>query len=387
MYFFQSVLLILLTVISSCMLYQYFSNHKELRKKLSKKFLVLLYLIFIQAIFVIFSNYKIVLIFLDLPCFLGYFLKKRKDAFLLSMVNVIFFSMCLNIPFYYYFIYLGYFLIDSSMNKKDVSTWFLLIKAFFTSFVYFVSYSHNNFEISCLVFSLLYFYVMLKFSYTYLKEFEIEKNDDTLIFQIAHEVKNPIAVCKGYLDMIDTNQKEKVNKYIPIVRSEMTRALRIMDDFLNLKRLTVEKELMDLSLLLEDTKATMDTILNNQNISLELTDVDDEILIDGDYDRLKQVFVNMIKNAYEAHANKIKISLHVHNEKVEILIQDNGDGIDKKDLNKIGELFYTTKSKGNGIGVCMSQEIIKLHQGFIKYSSKLGEGTTVKIILPVSFCF
>ena len=268
MYFFQSVLLILLTVISSCMLYQYFSNHKELRKKLSKKFLVLLYLIFIQAIFVIFSNYKIVLIFFDLPCFLGYFLKKRKDAFLLSMVNVIFFSMCLKIPFYYYFIYLGYFLIDSSMNKKDVSTCFLLIKAFFTSFVYFVSYSHNNFEISCLVFSLLYFYVMLKFSYTYLKEFEIEKNDDTLIFQIAHEVKNPIAVCKGYLDMIDTNQKEKVNKYIPIVRSEMTRALRIMDDFLNLKRLTVEKELMDLSLLLEDTKTTMDTILNNQNISL-----------------------------------------------------------------------------------------------------------------------
>lgn len=208
-----------------------------------------------------------------------------------------------------------------------------------------------------------------------------------MIFQIAHEVKNPIAVCKGYLDMIDTNQKEKVNKYIPIVRSEMTRALRIMDDFLNLKRLTVEKELMDLSLLLEDTKATMDAILSNQNISLELTDVDDEILIDGDYERLKQVFVNMIKNAYEAHANKIKIRLQVHNEKVEILIQDNGDGIDKKDLNKIGELFYTTKSKGNGIGVRMSQEIIKLHQGFMKYSSKLGEGTTVKIILPVSFCF
>ena len=81
MYFFQSVLLILLTVISSCMLYQYFSNHKELSKKLSKKFLVLLYLIFIQAIFVIFSNYKIVLIFLDLPCFLGYFLKKEKMLF------------------------------------------------------------------------------------------------------------------------------------------------------------------------------------------------------------------------------------------------------------------------------------------------------------------
>lgn len=387
MYFFQSIFLIFLIVIASFIIYQYTSSNKNINKKLA----ILLYLVFIQAMFILFGNHShpMSLIFLDFSCFLGYLLKRRREAFLLSIINIIYCSMVLTIPWYYYLIYIGYLGIDFLLDnhRKDSIHYFLIGKAFITSFIYFLYFEHSAIGIGYLSFVFLYFYSMLDFAYHYLKNYETKNNDDTLIFQIAHEVKNPIAVCKGYLDMLDTTKKEKVNKYIPIIRSEMNRALTIMDDFLNLKRLTIQKDIMDLILLLEDVKATMDSILSDQNIVLELPKIEEEVLIEGDYDRLKQVFVNLIKNAYEANAKKIQLTIIAKKDTVEIMIQDNGEGISKRDLKRVGQLFYTTKSKGTGIGVSMSKEIIRLHQGMIQYDSILGKGTTIKITLPNCFVF
>lgn len=385
MYFFQSILLILIIIISSFMIYQFICNNKNI----NKKNVILLYLAFIQAMFIIFSNNMMFIIFLDFSCFLGYLLKRRKEAFLLSIINIIYCSMFLMIPWYYYLVYIGYLGLDYLLNnsRKNSLNYFIICKSFLTSFVYFLYFEHSALGVGYLAFILLYFYSLLELSYSFLRKYETKNNDDSIIFQIAHEVKNPIAVCKGYLDMLDTNKKDKVNKYIPIIRSEMNRALTIMDDFLNLKRLTVQKDIMDLTLLLEDVSATMDSILSNKNVVLELSKIEEEILLDGDYDRLKQVFVNVIKNSYEANATNIKIEMIIKNDIVEINVSDNGDGINEKDLKKIGQLFYTTKTKGTGIGVNMSKEIIKLHQGQIKYDSKLGEGTSVIIELPYYMSF
>ena len=182
--------------------------------------------------------------------------------------------------------------------------------------------------------------------------------------------------------MIDLKKQDKINRYIPIVRSEMGRALTIMEDFLNLKRTAVNKEIMDLVLLLEDVQVTMDSILSNKNITLSFPKIDDEILLEADYDRLKQVIINLIKNSYEANSKNIKLDLFLKKDNVFITITDDGDGIDEKDLRKIGKLFYTTKSKGTGIGINFSKEIIELHDGSIKYESKIKEGTKVTLALP-----
>ena len=103
----------------------------------------------------------------------------------------------------------------------------------------------------------------------------------------------------------------------------------------------------------------------------------------GDYDRLKQVLVNMIKNASEANATKILIKTDVSKNNICIKIEDNGSGITSEDLKKIGEVFFTTKTNGNGIGVNLSKEIVSLHKGSITYNSKVDEGTTVNICLPI----
>lgn len=387
MYFFRSIIIILLIIMSSFMLYQYLSTKKN--TNISKKTIILSYLIFIEGLLILFGTNYLFFIFLDFSCFLAYMLNRRREVLILSFINIIYFLVVLDLSWTIYLIYgiyfaVSYFLRETNNQEKMLKI-LLIIKSFITSFIYFSIFEQSNIQILYLSFSLLYFYMLLELSYLFLREFEEKNNDDTIIFQIAHEVKNPIAVCKGYLDMLDTTKKDKVNKYIPIIKSEMNRALTIMDDFLNLKRLTVQKDIMDLYMLIEDVDATMQSILSSKNVLLEIPTIDDELLIDGDYERLKQVFINLIKNAYEANANKIKIDVRTKRDYIEVDIIDNGDGISIKNLKKIGQLFYTTKIKGTGIGVNMSKEIIKLHQGTIKYIPNNEKGITVSLVIPSKF--
>ena len=216
------------------------------------------------------------------------------------------------------------------------------------------------------------------------RKVEYEKNVRESLFNITHEIKNPIAVCKGYLDMLDTNDIKKVNKYIPIINEEINRTLTLMNDFLNLTKLKVNRCLMDISLLLDDVSEEIDTLLCDSNINYIYDVTDEEVYIEGDYDRLKQVFINLIKNSIESiEDNKIgliELKMVVKKD-ILITIKDNGVGISKEALKRIGEPFFTTKSKGTGLGVKLSTEIIELHNGKIKYFSKENEGTVVKIKL------
>ena len=107
----------------------------------------------------------------------------------------------------------------------------------------------------------------------------------------------------------------------------------------------------------------------------------------GDYNRLHQVFVNVIKNAVEAMEEAdekiITIKDMVLKNKIIIKIKDTGEGIDKEILKKIGEPFYTSKKNGTGLGVPLSIEIINAHGGSLNFLSEDVKGTTVQITLPI----
>ena len=221
--------------------------------------------------------------------------------------------------------------------------------------------------------------------YGTIRNVEYEKNFRESLFKVTHEIKNPIAVCKGYLDMLNVNDSKQVNKYIPIVKEEIDRTLILIEDFLNLTRLNVDKSIMDISMLIEDIIISINTLLNSKNITFEYNIVDDEVFIEGDYNRLKQVFINLVKNSVESIKNSnglIRLNMLV-DKNVVITVEDNGIGMDKDTLKRIGEPFFTTKEKGTGLGVKLSSEIIELHGGRIKYYSKLNKGTVVKIELPL----
>lgn len=322
---------------------------------------------------------------------------KKKTSITLGIFIAIYFglmndySMALTIVEYALQLLL-YFVIFKDLKLEYKVSIFALIEIIFG-----IIYGYYNFLyiiVSNVIYALIGYFVYIAMTmteriidvYGTIRVVEYEKEFRDSLFQVTHEIKNPIAVCKGYLDMMDVNNSRQVNKYIPIIKQEIDRTLTLMNDYLNLTKLTVNKSVIDISLLLDDVCNAVEALLIGKNIHFMFDIVDDEIFINGDYDRLKQVFINLVKNSVESIDSSkigvIKLKMTV-NKKVVITLTDNGKGMDKNTLQKIGTAFYTTKDKGTGLGVKLSMEIIELHNGKIKYSSKLNEGTIVRIELPL----
>lgn len=217
------------------------------------------------------------------------------------------------------------------------------------------------------------------------KELTHEKQIQNSLFQITHEIKNPIAVCKGYLDMFDVNNKNHAKKYIPIIKDEISRTLYLLEDFLAMNKIKIHKDIVDINLLLEDVCKHFTPIFKENKIVFKNNLEEDEIYINGDYNRLVQVFLNLFKNSIEAVDKKGKIELLVttNSKNVIIKITDNGCGISDEDMKHMKEAFYTTKVRGTGLGVSLSNEIILAHSGTLEYKSKEGEYTTVTVTIPL----
>ncbi len=215
-----------------------------------------------------------------------------------------------------------------------------------------------------------------------LKELEKEKQLRSSLFKITHEIKNPIAVCKSYLDMFDINNKDHA-RYIDILKEEMNKILLLLQDFLAMNKIKIQKEILDINLLLEDVVNQFEPVLKEKNIKFKHNICQDEVFIEGDYNRLNQVLINMIKNSVEAIEKKGVISIDYKiDDNFKIIIEDNGIGIPEDELEKIKEPFYTTKKNGTGLGVSLSIEIINAHNGKLQYVP-LEKGTRVIIELPI----
>lgn len=388
--FFYDLFLGLIICFFSVFVYTYILYY--LNDKRFRYLLFSLLLVGMMGLLLIYTRSLVSLIFLDIPILLGYLKEHEKDSILLSGLLLLLLSSVTPLSFTIllikYIIYLVTFLLLRNKRKQLIKLLFSE-KAFFLSFICFQIYSNNiSIVLIYLLATILFLYLLmmgiinflnLKSSNYSLEELETKKK----IFRITHEIKNPIAVCCGYLDMLDVTDSDKVNKYIPIVRSEINRALVIMDDFLSLSNISIRNEILDIYLLIEDVYNTMEKLLEEKQVKLIVPKYNDELYIIGDYDRLKQVLVNIIKNAYEANSNRITITTNVTNKYVKILIEDNGDGILPDNLKKIGEMFFTTKASGSGIGINLSKEIISLHNGEIKYDSVVGKGTKVMVKLPI----
>lgn len=204
------------------------------------------------------------------------------------------------------------------------------------------------------------------------------------LFKVTHEIKNPLAVCKGYLDMFDLNDKAKANRYIGVINQEINRTLTLLQDFSYISKMKIEKSLLDVELLLEDVIDEMRFVLQNRVVIKDKL-LKKEVYIDGDYNRLKQVLINAIKNSAEAIEKKgnVVVKGYIKGNYYVIEIIDDGAGMNKETLDNIGTPFYTNKKNGTGLGVCLSKEIVENHNGTIRYKSQINKGTKLKITLPL----
>ncbi|MTH55533.1 GHKL domain-containing protein [Bacillus mangrovi] len=209
-----------------------------------------------------------------------------------------------------------------------------------------------------------------------------------LAASVAHEVRNPLTVVRGFIQLIGMDRKNddpKNSEYITLVLSELDRAQEIITDYLNLaKQQYFEKNELCLSDLLEEVIKIMTSYANFKNVHFK-NNIAPGLYVSGDASRLKQVFLNLLKNAVEAVSEtdgEVKITAYASHEFTRIKIKDNGVGMTAEQLARIGEPYFTLKERGTGLGLTVTFSIVEQHGGTLRYQSQPGTGTSATVSLP-----
>lgn len=404
----ENVVLNLILMMFPILVYFIYNCYRELRCEKYNNLLLDVALITSMYLCFRYGNIQyntLALLFCNLPIVVAYLKNQPNVSVLLSIIVVLYayYHFKLNIIFLVIKFVSYYFLYFISRKRKIKDNNFILavavLQGFFLSFEYFYTFHYSDIITLIGLFIIMLLFYIIPFLLLYLfrladqitslhltvSELEKDKQIKNSLFKITHEVKNPIAVCKGYLDMLDVHDSNQVERYIPIVKEEINRSLDIMSDFMEFSKIKIEKEVIDINMLIEDVEDEFKLLIDSKNITFKCKLLRDEVYVEGDYNRLKQVFVNMVKNSLEAieETGKIEIITHILKDNYYIEIIDDGIGMDDDALSKVKEMFFTTKVRGSGLGVSLSNEIIKAHNGNIDYFSKIGKGTKVVVKIPI----
>ena len=206
---------------------------------------------------------------------------------------------------------------------------------------------------------------------------------------VAHELRNPLAVIQTATFNIKAKRVNKdIDKNIANIEKKLYESNQIINNLLTYSNIKspVRKD-MNLCDTLEEAIFFAGKRFQGANVSIQKEFHCSEINITGDPLQLKEVFANILNNAFQAMNPRkkgiIKVKANVaEGKEVVIEIIDNGKGMDEDDLGKAFEPFFSKKSRGVGLGLAISAEIINLHDGSIDIKSRKGSGTELRIILP-----
>lgn len=206
---------------------------------------------------------------------------------------------------------------------------------------------------------------------------------------VAHEIRNPLNTInmvaqryeKEYAGKINS---EEFNSITKVLRSETERVNEIIQQFLRFAR----PPKLDLSKVssedfVNEIKDVIDVQANSKNVKL-IIKADGEKYITIDYKQMKQAIINLLKNAIESSkpGDEVEFFYSSKNDKDVFVISDSGAGIPKENIDKIFNLYFTTKSDGTGLGLGIVQQIVSQHDGSITVESEEGKGTKFRIELP-----
>ena len=222
---------------------------------------------------------------------------------------------------------------------------------------------------------------------------ETLKND--FISTVSHELRTPLTAIKGWTETLITlneNADETLSQGLKVILFESERLYSLVEDLLDFSRLengSLQLRIQRIDILAELDEAVF--VLRDrairEGIDLYYSTPDLPAPANADPDRIKQVFVNILDNAikYTPEKGKISIIASLTGNNIRIEISDTGCGISESDLPHIKEKFYKPNGsvKGSGIGLAVCDELVGLHNGELNIYSKLNEGTTVEIILPL----
>lgn len=208
---------------------------------------------------------------------------------------------------------------------------------------------------------------------------------------VAHEINNPLFVIQNYIELIKNKETdvliiEKINK----IEAELERIVSIVTNLLSFSKIkTIPGSVVNIKTIIEDTVLLLQHALNEKRIHLKKEFPSKEIFLQGDENKLKQLFMNLIMNSIDAVLDngliEIKVKEQPEDRFVEIVIEDNGSGIPEDVADKIFLPFYSTKisKKNTGLGLSISRHIVEAHKGTIVFTSIPGQLTRFIVRLPV----
>ncbi|WP_273123027.1 ATP-binding protein [Metabacillus sp. HB246100] len=329
------------------------------------------------------------IIVLLIPC-LDYFI--GEEVFIVNFIN-------------YAIIYLVFYLLrytykNGSIVRKIMFALFIQLLITFSRIVMLIKDNNTNEYSHFLLFSLfsflalalvIYIIEMTNFHSRTLKELEKAEKLHTisqLSASVAHEIRNPMTTINGFMQLIrgETNLTKDQNLFIDISIKELERTQSIISNFLSLSKPSPSDkaiQVVSLTELINETVEFMNPFALIRGIKLN-SSVQEGVKVKAHDEDLRQVLINIIKNGIESiKENGQVVVILLENEK-EIVIEiiDNGIGMNKKQMKKLGQPYYTTKNAGTGLGLMISYNMIKLIDGKIDVQSEVGKGTTFIIKLP-----
>ncbi|SHJ87305.1 Signal transduction histidine kinase [Clostridium amylolyticum] len=225
-----------------------------------------------------------------------------------------------------------------------------------------------------------------------LKNREILKNE--FISSVSHELRTPLTSIKGWVVTLndDNVDKEMLNMGFEIIEKEADRLAAMVEELLDFSKfvsgkVTLKKQYVFIKEIIDYIEISMRARAEREGIQLIVNVEEDipQVLIDSN--RIKQVLINLLDNAFKFTnvGGEVELLISKDEKNLYLIVRDNGYGIAKEDLPRIKEKFYkgkTSKSK-NGIGLSICDEIVKLHKGSLDFVSELDVGTEVKVTLPL----
>jgi signal transduction histidine kinase len=289
-----------------------------------------------------------------------------------------------------------YFVLGTSIFINKKYFWIIIIGSILKYALLGIVLHDGNVLIGIVILSILagISYLFLSRFYSYIHTLEkineeLRQNEKMVLVgqlatSIGHEIRNPLAALKGFTQLQQEKHPDD-QEYYQIMNSEIERINLIVDDLMYIgkpKSMVIKKHYIKETLQFVVNMLSQVALANKVIIKM---DIDESVTINCDGNQLKQVFINILKNAFESMPNggTIQISSKMNEDKqFVIIIEDEGQGIEADKVEMLGKPFYTTKQDGNGLGLMVTFNIIEQHKGKLVYRSTPGKGTTVEIYLP-----
>jgi two-component system sensor histidine kinase HydH len=199
---------------------------------------------------------------------------------------------------------------------------------------------------------------------------------------LAHEIRNPLAGIKGYAQVIEKKPQDERNGGFALrIVSETLRLETLVNELLSYAKSDREALIpLDLTAVVFHAASLLQQEADLLHIKI-ICECQEQILINGNHDRLTQVMLNVAKNAIQAmpDGGAVRITAGIDGRQAIVTVSDNGFGVSQENLSRIFEPFFTTKARGTGLGLALCRKIIEEHGGKIAVQSVVGKGTSVSI--------